>query len=66
MPKRPGVYAYGLGYRASVTVATPTYRTPEEAEAARAELKERLARVKLLRREPHCVELTSLTQGDRN
>jgi hypothetical protein len=56
MPERPGVYPYGLGYRASVTVATPTYRTAEEAEAARNELKSKLARVKLLRRETHCVE----------
>jgi hypothetical protein len=56
MLERPGVYAYGLGYRACITVATPTYRTAEEAEAARNELKDRLARVKLLRREPHRVE----------
>ena len=57
MPEHPGVYRYGLGYRASVTVATPTYRTIEEAEAARQELKARLAGVRLLRHpESHCVE----------
>jgi hypothetical protein len=57
MAEYPGVHEYGRGYRASVTVATPTYRTPQEAQAARQELKDRLARVKLLRgRETHCVE----------
>jgi hypothetical protein len=57
MPEHPGVHRYGRGFRASVTVATPTYRTAEEAQAARQELRERLSRVKLLRhREPHSVE----------
>jgi hypothetical protein len=57
MSQLPGVQEYGRGFRASVTVATPTYRTAEEAAAARQELRERLARVRLLRhRETHCVE----------
>jgi hypothetical protein len=49
MSHRPGIHKHGNGFRGSVTVTTPVYRTEQEAAAAREELKAKLSRIKLLR-----------------